>query len=193
MKTTPYICVFYALIACFALNACENNLKDVERLASIKAEEPVDISYGVTVIYSDSAKVKAKMVTPEMRDYNQGKAEEYYELPKGVLIIFYDEKHLESQRVTADYAINRPKQKITDLKHHVVVTRIDGTVFKSEELTWNEKTGRFYNSVPFTITKKNGDLTSGLSIDTDQDFTDIHIEQQTGHAEVSDEPGVPFK
>ncbi len=164
--------------------ACENDLREVERLASIEAEEPVDISYGVTVIYSDSAKVQAKMITPELRDYNR-EENPYFELPKGVLIVFYDENQQETQRVTAEYAINRRKERITELKHKVVVTRSDGVIFRSEELIWNENTGRFYNTIPFTITKPNGDLTSGLSIDTDQDFTDVRIEQQTGHTQVS--------
>ncbi len=174
----------FALISGMLTGACENDLRDVERLASIEAEEPVDISYGVTVIYSDSAKVQAKMIAPELRDYNR-EENPYFELPKGILIIFYDENQKETQRVTAEYAISRQKERITELKRNVVVTRSDGVVFKSEELIWNENTGRFYNTIPFTITRPNGDLTSGLSIDTDQDFTDVRIEQQTGHAQVS--------
>jgi len=78
--------------------ACENDTKDIDRLANIKAEEAVDISKDVTVIYSDSAKVKAELKAPEMRVYHGTviKTEE----------LIYDEnnkKYYGSQPITAEY------------------------------------------------------------------------------------------
>src|SRR5690606_36860803 len=76
--------------------SCETDLKEVDRIAAIQAEEPVDISTGVTVVFSDSAVVQAKMTAPEMRHYNL--EEPYYEFQEGVTIIFYDEHSAETQR-----------------------------------------------------------------------------------------------
>ena len=66
-KVLPFISFF---IWVFLLSACENDLKDVERISSKSASIPVDKSYRVEVIYSDSAKVKGKMITPVLFQYN---------------------------------------------------------------------------------------------------------------------------
>ena len=54
----------------FFLLACENNLKEVERVAAQRITIPVDKSTGVELIYSESATVKAKLLTPELLYYN---------------------------------------------------------------------------------------------------------------------------
>src|SRR5690606_10460511 len=70
--------------------ACENDLSDVEKIANIQQEENVNISKDVTVIYSDSARVKAELTAPELREYPDSIA--MYEFQKGVLIRFFDEE-----------------------------------------------------------------------------------------------------
>ena len=44
--------VFMAFVL-FVFTSCENDLKEVERISSQTIEDPVDISYGVKVIYSE--------------------------------------------------------------------------------------------------------------------------------------------
>ena len=81
------------VMASLALVSCENDLKDVEKISSKSLAVPVDKSYGVTIIYSDSAKVKAKLLAPELDYYRT--TSPYYEMPKGLTIIFLDEKQQE--------------------------------------------------------------------------------------------------
>src|SRR5690606_30616542 len=107
-----------AFILLCAFAACENDLREVERVSNLAEEEPVDISYGVKVIYSDSAIVKAQLTTPEMLHYNT--EEPYYEFPQGGLLVLYDSTSIETQRVKADYAIQRVNTGITELRKNVV-------------------------------------------------------------------------
>ena len=53
--------------------ACENNLRDVEKISAKKLIVPVDKSTGVEIIYSDSAHVKAKLITPELLSFKTEK------------------------------------------------------------------------------------------------------------------------
>ncbi|MGV3761311.1 LPS export ABC transporter periplasmic protein LptC [Parapedobacter sp.] len=159
------------------LTACETDLKEVDRIAAIQAEEPVDISVGVTVVYSDSALVKARMTAPEMRHYNV--EEPYYEFQKGVTIIFYDENRVETQRITSDYAIQKEAEELIEFRGNVVITRADGSVIKTEELIHDQEENTFYNHVPITAFFKGGDNLRGDYFTSNGDFTDVYIDNST--------------
>lgn len=161
------------------LTACETDLKEVDRIAAIQAEEPVDISQGVTVVYSDSAVVKAQMTAPEMRHYNV--EEPYYEFQKGVTIVFYDENRAETQRITSDYAVQKEVQELIEFRGNVVITRADGSVIKTEELIHDQKANTFYNHVPIEAHFKDGRGNfMGTSFTSDATFEDIEVQNATG-------------
>jgi len=169
------------LVACtsfiaIGLTACETDLKEVDRIAAIQAEEPVDISQDVTVIYSDSAKVKAKMTAPEMRHYNVENP--YYEFQKGVTIIFFDENGKETQRITSDYAIQKEAEELTEFRRNVVITRIDGAVIKTEEVIHDQKANTFYNHVPIAFYSKDNNFMAE-SFQSDGNFEVINAPNST--------------
>lgn len=167
-------------VLCVSLfTACETDLKEVDRIAAIQAEEPVDISQGVTVVYSDSAMVKAQMTAPEMRHYNV--EEPYYEFQKGVTIVFYDENSTETQRITADYAVQKEVQELIEFRGNVVITRADGSIIKTEELIHDQQANTFYNHVPIEAHFKDGRGNfMGTSFTSDATFENIEVQNATG-------------
>ena len=172
--------------------SCETDLKEVDRIAAIHAEEPVDISRGITMVYSDSAIVEAKMTAPEMRHYNV--EQPYYEFQKGVTIIFYDEHKKESQRITADYAIQKETEELIEFRHNVVITRADGSVIKTDELIHNQKDNTFYNQSPIKAYFKDGrgDF-MGSSFQSDGNFENIIVQNSTGLYIFDQNEGAQFR
>ncbi|WP_345230408.1 LPS export ABC transporter periplasmic protein LptC [Olivibacter ginsenosidimutans] len=169
------VSLFFAVLL---LCSCENDLRDVERIANIDAEEPIDVSYGVTVIYSDSALVKAKLISSKMIKHNIDSP--FYEFPKDVLLIFYDKDKKEERRVTSDYGLYFEKKDLVELRHHVVVTMADGTIFRSEELFWDNTKRIFYNTLPLTVTRPNGDAIEGNFFEADESFKNRKIDGARG-------------
>lgn len=169
--------IFGCLILLFSLSSCENDLKEVERVSSQKIEDPVDISYGVTVIFSDSAFVKAKMTSPELKHFNT--KEPYYEFPQGGLLILFDKEGKETERVISDYAIQRENTGITELRKNVVVTRSDGLVIKSEELIWDENKKIFYSNLPVKLIRQ-GTEQNGTSFWANEDFSIVEATSLIG-------------
>lgn len=165
------------LAAVFLLAACENDLRDVEQISKKKLEIPVDKSTGVTIIYSDSAHVKAKMITPELLQYKTEKP--YVEMKKGVNVIFYDPDQQETSTVKADYAIRREREKVVELRKNVVATNSRGETFKSEELIWDETKKRFSSDRLVTISSGNNIL-FGTSFWANEDFSYYEIIQSSG-------------
>ena len=167
-------------VGVFLFVACaEPDLKEVNRLANLKKEEAVDISRDVNVVYSDSARVKANLTAPEMRIKHENN--QAYEFPKGVLIIFYDPQLKETQRIKSDYAIQNESDKTTTFKKNVVVTMIDGSQIKTDEIIYNEADESFYNNSPITAYfKDNRGNLQGSKFKSDKDFKKIDIENATG-------------
>ena len=168
--------VFFVMCT-ILLSACENDLKDVEQISAKKLSVRVDKSTGVTVIYSDSANVKAKMITPEYLHYKTDKP--YIEMKKGVTVIFYDTEQQESSRVKSDYAIRRENEKLVELRRNVVATNNQGQTFKSEELIWDETKGRFFSNRLVSVTSK-GNTLFGNNFWANQDFSYYEIKQASG-------------
>ena len=59
-----------ALFICMLiLSSCENSLNDIKKIASEEGNKPISVSTDVDIIYSESAKVKARLTTPKMIEY----------------------------------------------------------------------------------------------------------------------------
>lgn len=170
------------LIISAVLPACENDLKDVEKISAKAVAIPVDTSTGVEIIYSDSAKVQAKLITPELLHYNTAKP--YYEMKKGVTVIMYDDFLVETTRITADYAIQRENEKVVELRKNVVVTNKKGETFKSEELIWDQNTRRCYSNKLVSIITSSQTI-YGTTFWAKEDFSYYEIMQSTGNFDVS--------
>jgi LPS export ABC transporter protein LptC len=179
-------CLFGAvlIVGIFLLSACENDLRKVEQISAKKMLVPVDKSTGVEIIYSDSAIVKAKLITPELLNFKTEKP--YIEMNKGVTVIFFDQYQQESSRVIADYAIRRERESIVELKRNVVVTNIKGETFKSDELTWDETKRRFYSTKLVSITSKQS-IAYGTSFWAKEDFSYYEFVQSTGDLRLTGE------
>jgi len=156
------------LIAALLLPACENDLNQVKKISQQEANNKIDSSKVVEVIYSDSARVKARVVTPLMLHYNT--ADPHYVMPKGVTIYFYDDKQNVSSTVVSDSAITKSNDKIIELHRNVVVSSAKGDVFKSEELIWDQLKKILYSNQHWQLTKVDGTMLNGMHFQSDESF-----------------------
>ncbi|WP_374165832.1 LPS export ABC transporter periplasmic protein LptC [Arcticibacter sp. MXS-1] len=162
------------------LTACENDLREVEKVSSQKKSVPVDKSTGVEIIYSDSAKVKAKVITPELNRYHTKNP--YYEMPKGATVIFFDENQKESSRIVSDYAIQHENSRVVEMRKNVVGTSVKGDVFKSDELIYDpRRPNPVYSTKLVTITQPNGNIVFGNGFSSDEDFKHWELTDATGN------------
>jgi hypothetical protein len=178
------VSAFYFLLAlCCVLLACGGGEK-VPSIAANKVTLTKDRTYGVEVIYSDSAKVKAKGYAPILDKVTPSAGAVYSEMPKGVKIYFYDDLMRSKGSISSDYAINKDTERITIFKKNVVVVT-DNMTFTTEELTWNENT-RMYNSPAGTVTTKDGNVLNGTSFSAPQDFSTYTITLPSAEAYIED-------
>ena len=173
------ICLPALFICMLTLNACENSLNDIKKIASKEEDKPISRSTGVDVIYSDSAKVKARLFTPLMIDLDDPK-KPYQEMPKGVKIIFYDDDLKEKGIITSEYAIRLEKENQITFRKNVVATNAQGETFKSEELIYDQNTKKIYSNKPVQIIMTNGNIMNGAGFKSNESLYPWTIAQSTG-------------
>ena len=97
------------------LFSCENDIETIN-LLTYRDTLPVESGKNVEIIYSDSAKIKFKLIAPQMDRYLGKKA--YVELTKGVEIEFYDGAMNVKSKLTANYAIRDKSEKKMEVKNN---------------------------------------------------------------------------
>lgn len=174
------------LLGMLLLGACENDLKNIKAISSKLVSLPIDTTRGVEVIYSDSAIVKGKMITPLLIHYTVAKP--YYVMPNGVKVIFYDKNLKESGNIVADSALQREKESLIEFHRNVVATNAQGETFSSDELIWDQNKKILYSNKPVKITMSSGDVMNGVDFKSDDQLTHPVMRQSTGIFNVSDNP-----
>lgn len=151
-----------------ASSACENELRDAKTISAKDVEQSIERTTGVEALYSDSARVKARLTTPLMLHYKA--ANPYYEWPDGLTVVFYDDNQQEQNRVRSDYAIRKENERIVELRNNVVITTRAGDVLKSDQIFWDQNTRKFYSDKLLTRISKKGEIGYAQRFESDENF-----------------------
>ncbi len=173
---------FLTVVMIFFSSCGEDDLKNAAAISSKKITLTKDRSYGVEVIYSDSALVKAKGYAPIYDKVTPSQGTKYNEMPEGVKIEFFDPYLQVTGNITSKYAINNETDQITIFRKNVVVIN-DQMTFTTEELTWDEKKRLFY-SPNGTVVSKDGTVFTGAQFSAPQDFSTYTIVKGAGETYV---------
>ncbi|HKR04891.1 MAG TPA: LPS export ABC transporter periplasmic protein LptC [Bacteroidia bacterium] len=167
--------------------SCVNDKSEVE-LITKKINLPVESAVNIEVLYSDSAKVKAKLKAPLMNRYLTPKP--YVEMPKGIDLKFFDDTLNIISTITANYAISRESDDIMEARNDVVVVNKKGEQLNTEHLIWDQKIKKIYSTVFAKITTKD-EIIIGNGFEANEDFTNYKINKVKGVFNVSKEKHAP--
>src|SRR5690606_41928259 len=74
------------------------------------------------------------------------------------------------------YALQKRIEGLTEFRKNVVITKVDGTIIKTEELIYDEKNKKYFGSQPITAEYNDGRTSAqGTSFTADADFNDIRF------------------
>lgn len=180
--------LFYLIIITLSafLNACENDIAVVNSVTNSK-KEPIESSKNVEFLYSDSARIRSKLISPLVEHFMDKKP--YYEMPKGMEVIFYDKFRKEQTKLTANYGIGydtENKMNVMEAKGNVIVINEKGDKLNTEHLTWNSLTKKIYTNEFVKITTKN-EVIWGNGLEANEDFSEYEIKHVKGQIAVKDE------
>ena len=171
------IAVVSFTIAIFFLGSCQNDIEQVRKLT--KDEDfPLRVQYDVHYEYSDSARKNFDLQAPEVADFSQEEPP-YIEFPQGIEVVFYDKQGKQEAFLEANYAKYLPKDNRWNARGNVIVVNSKKEELNSEELMWNQKTGKIYSDKFVKIITEESIL-SGDGFEADQNFEKWTIKKSSG-------------
>ncbi|MGO4878391.1 hypothetical protein ACEN2P_17445 [Pedobacter psychrotolerans] len=169
--------------------ACgEDDLKNANAVSAKKITFTRDRTLGVEIIYSDSARVKARGKAPIMDKVTPSAGVAYEEMIKGVNIDFFNPKGTIDGNLVCDYAIRKDEIKQTIFRKNVVVKNNKGDTFSSEELIWDENKKIFYSNQRVYVKGADGSIGDGINFKAPQDFSTYEME--TGSGQLNMQEGI---
>ncbi|MEZ4956627.1 MAG: hypothetical protein R2825_23930 [Saprospiraceae bacterium] len=164
---------FYISTTIALLTACENDLSEVNRLFS-NEETQVETALGVEMLYSDSAILNLRIVTPKLVRHIADK-DPWQEFPDGLEIEFYSKNGKEvTGRMTANYAQRFDNESKFIVRDSVVWYGEKGEKLETEELIWEEENDKVHTN-KFVIVRRPDEIIYGHGFDSNKDFTKWRI------------------
>jgi LPS export ABC transporter protein LptC len=173
------------LVSLLALSACTNDMNDVMALPKNKLS-PSQIGDSVTMLYTDSARLKIMVKANRMLLFNQNVSEPFTVLPKGVFVTFFDDAEKISATLKANYGVRYDVSRRMEARYAVEVVNRNGEKLTTEKLVWDENKKKIYTDAFVTITTAR-QIIMGNGMESNQDFTKYEIKKVTGQIQLRNE------
>lgn len=163
------------------LLSCKNDMKDVAAIAGEEQLRPVMSGINMALVYSDSARIQYKVLTPEMLQFDAEK-NKYKEFPKGIHVTSYEKDGSVQGTVDSKYAKNLEEEMLWELRNQVVLVSGDKKL-ETELLFWDTKKGIIYTDRYVRLTDKGNVIEGNSGLISDQGLENPIIKNTSGEVE----------
>jgi LPS export ABC transporter protein LptC len=167
--------------------ACGNTNEEIEAFQR-KEKMPLLISTKIVIEYSDSARLKARVTAPLLKEY--GPPENYTVLPRGIDVTFYSPSGKIISTMHADSAVIRRSSDLMEAYRNVKVVNESGEMLETDELVWrNSPDPALRELFTFTFVKitKGDEVLFGEGLRANESFTRYKIMKPQGNFYLSEE------
>lgn len=178
----PYFKSIAVLLGTVMLLACQNDISDVNKVAGDEVR-PEMTGRELVMIYSDSAKIKYKVITPEYLKVTRGK-EKYEEFPQGIYVITYDTDEKEAGSIKSKYAKKLEDEMLWEVRDEVVIVNAEGKKLETELLYWDMKKEMIYSDRYARLTADGQIIEGNNGFESDQNLNNPVFKNITGRVEV---------
>ena len=172
--------LLYSFLILLGCSSCNNDIQTVRDITS-RVELPLSSARNSELFYSDSARVKVKLIAPQLDQYQAPEAR--IVMPKGVDISFFNDSMRVVTHLTANSAVLKEKDNLMEAHGNVIVVNTKGDKLVTEKLIWDEKKRMIYTDVHVLITTAKGDILEGEGLESNEDFTHYRIHKPTGNSD----------
>ncbi|MBR9861640.1 LPS export ABC transporter periplasmic protein LptC [bacterium] len=175
------------LVAAFFVS-CDSKYSadDLADLAKTDEALSVETATGVSIVYTDSGIMRAKIFAPLMKRYPDAE-DPYLEMPDGVKAVFYNERGEVQSTLVGNYAINYEAKDLITIRDSVRVVNKNDEEIKSDELHWDKKERKIYSDKDVRIRERNEKILYGKGFESNETFTKYRIKQLTGTVLINQE------
>ena len=173
MKPNSITIVLLAIVMLFFYTACSEKDQDRVDINYDPETTPSMITDSVTTLISDSGVTRYKLVADIWEVYD--KAEEpYWYFPEGIYLERFDSLFQVEAKILADSAWNFTEKKLWRLKGNVDIRNMEGEMFLSDELFWDQQKQTVYSDKYIQIKRGDTEL-KGYGFESNQEMTEYSI------------------
>lgn len=170
------------LLGTAMLLSCGNDIREVKKLMPEEAG-PEMTGLDLELVYSDSARIKYRVITPEYRKF-AGRDEKYEEFPKGIHVISYDADGHEMATIQSKYAKKLEDEELWEARNEVVIVNAEGKKLETELLYWDMKKALIYSDRYVRLTADGQIIEGNNGFESDQNLHRPVFKNVTGQVEV---------
>lgn len=173
MKSNSIIVGLVAIVMLFFYTACGS--KDTEQV-DLKFDPeitPSMITDSITTLISDSGITQYKLEADNWQVFDKAK-DPYWYFPEGIYLEKFDSLFQIEAKIFADSAWNFTDRKLWRLKGHVDIRNMEGEMFLSDELFWDQQEQRVYSDKYIEIKRGDTEL-KGYGFESNQEMTEYRI------------------
>ena len=144
---------------------------------------PVETGIDEQILYSDSAHVKVRLLTPLLLHFVKDTS--YIEFPKGLHAYFFNDSGKTTTELKANYGIRYESVSRMEVKNNVELTNVKGEKLTTQHLTWDEQRKLIYtNDFVKIVTAR--EIIYGDGLESNQDFSQYNIKHPKGSLKVDE-------
>ena len=170
------------LLGAIMLLACKNDIKEVNALAE-REKRPDMTGENLELVYSDSARIKYRVLAPEYIKVNREK-EKYEEFPKGIHVLSYDPAGKMIGSIKAKYAKKLEDEMLWEARNEVVIINAEGKKLETELLYWDMKKELIYSDRYVKLSHDGQIIEGNNGFHSDQNLNHPVFENISGSIEV---------
>ena len=184
---------FYSVVLILLLWSCNDTQEHMAPAIEETDSVPSMLSYGVNTLISDSGVMKYRIVA-ERWEVNEKTNPPKWTFMKGVFFLQFDRDFHIAATISADTAWYYYQKRLWELRGRVTVRNVNGTLFNSEELYWDQMRHELYSHKYSRLFTPERQL-EGSEFFSDENMTRYNVKNTIGAFPTGDimeeEPDAP--
>jgi LPS export ABC transporter protein LptC len=148
--------------------ACEDPNLETRQVIT-QDDVAMEVAKDVEILYSDSAIVRVRVTGPLLHNFND-RENARQEFPLGIKIDFLESDLTVRSTLTAKKAVRQQEKGLITARDSVVFVTVKQEKLETEELIWDEKSGKVRTDKFVKVTKP-GEVIYGFGLEAEQDFS----------------------
>lgn len=178
----PYFRSITVLWGAVMLLSCGNDIRQIKEIVGEELK-PAMTGKNLEMTYSDSARIKYRVITPEYLKITRGE-EKYEEFPRGIYVVSYDRDGKEMGSIRSKYARKLEDDLLWEARNEVVIINAEGKKLETEQLFWDMKQETIYSKRYVRLTSEGQIIEGNNGFKSDQNLNDPVFYGITGQVEV---------
>ena len=173
------------------LVACNKEIPDKIAAVVDRAALPQLHASDITTIISDSGITRYRIFAPCWDVYDKA-IQPYWDFPNGIHFEKFNLELKVDANIHSQYARFNENQQLWELRGKVRATNLQGDLFETEQLFWDQRVKRIYSDSLIKITQISHIIT-GIGFESNESMTSYTIRKPQGIFPVTEEESTESK